>query len=337
VRLATSVLVLVALVSPAIAEKANAVTATANKVFPAIVKLHGASGFARLPSYGSAVIVRPDGIALTIRSVMLQTENLRAVLHDGTVRPAKIVARDDERGVVALKIEGPGPFPHLEPARKESIHSGQWVLSVGNAFRLAEGEEQPSVNLGVLSATTRLDLRLGRSDTAHYRGRVYLTDANVNPGSAGGALVDLDGRLLGVLGKVVASRSTRTLISHAMPIDDLMPLVERAARGEAAAPPEAEDTTPGRHGIRLFRFGLHRSPPAYVDRVDRGSPAEKAGLRKNDLVLRVGETTVSSARAFQREMKRYHAGDRVVLTVKRGKTVTKVTLVLDAAEKGGGR
>jgi S1-C subfamily serine protease len=334
-RLAVVVL-LGLLLAPVAAEERDVVREVAERSFPSVVKLHGASGFARLPSYGTAVLVHPDGIALTARSVMLETESLRAVLHDGTRRKARIVARDDEREMVAIRIEGPGPFPHLKPIEPGEARVGQWVLSIGNAFRLADGDERPSVNLGLLAAVTRLDLRLGLSDRTVYRGRVYLTDANVNPGSAGGAMVGLDGRLLGVLGRVLESRATRTLVSHAIPIEDLAPLIDRAVKGE---PHEArrEERPPGRHGIRPFRFGLHRSPPAYVDRVDGGSPAAKAGLRKNDLILRVGEVTVPTIRAFLREMKRFHAGDEVVLTVKRGTTVLKLKLVLDAPRKGGER
>ncbi len=187
-------------------------------------------------------------------------------------------------------------------------------------------------NLGLLAAKTRLDLRMGRTDFP-FRGRIYLTDANVNPGSYGGALVDLDGRLVGVLGRLVESRDTNTIVNFAVPIEDLQPLIDKAKLGGGDVERKIVQKIPRRHGTRLAKFALRGSPPAYVASVSRGSPAWRAGIRRDGLIIRIGGRKVEDIKAFRRAMKDFGAGETVEFAVKRGDSVLKLRVMLEKFEE----
>ena len=296
---------------------------------PRVVKIFGASGFAKLPGYSSGVLISPDGRILTQKSVLLGARKLQVVLWDGRVFPGKVLRSDPERQVSLIKIDVPGgeELPHFDMADPGPLRIGQWVLSVGNAYKLAHGDEWPSANLGIVSAITRLDLRLGLGDF-EYDGDVIITDASNNPGSFGGALVDLRGRLVGINGRIVESKATNTQISYAIPIGDLVPLVDGTIILEKKAREAAR--VPGRHGIRLFDPRWRKSTEAYIERVAIGSPAGRAKLRKNDLVIQIDQTRVRSCDEFHEIMGRYGPGDSVVITVERSGEVVQATLVLAA-------
>ena len=295
---------------------------------PRVVKIIGASGIRNVQGTASGTIVSPRGHIVTLDGVLLKTENLRVILSDGRTLKAKLLRRDRERSMALLKIEAKERLPYFPPVDHGTPRVGQWVLSVANPFDIAQGEEPSSVSLGIVSAITRLDLRLGVHDFP-YSGNVIVTDANNNPGGFGGALVDLEGRLLGINGRIVESKDTNTQISYAVPLGDLKPLISGSIlldEGEAKTP------APGRHGIRLFDLGTRRSPPAYVDAVERDSPAARAGLRKGDLIIRCKQTTVRTCKEFREVMARLGPGEEVPVTFKRKEQILDVVIRLEEEE-----
>jgi serine protease Do len=135
--------------------------------------------------------------------------------------------------------------------------------------------------------------------------------------------------LIGINGRIVESKDTNTQISYAVPIEDLLPLID----GSLLLQEEEEQTVvPGRHGILLFDPGGRRSPPAYIDRIERDSPAARAGLRKGDLIIRCGQSTVRTCQEFREMMWELAPGEEVTLVAKRGEKVLSVTLRLDDPE-----
>ena len=284
------------------------------------VKIFGAA-IGRSPGYGTGLIVSPQGDILTAQGVYLAGDSLRVTLPDGTTHFATVKRRSDSLQAALIKIEAETPdyFDLAEP----SVEQGDWILAVSNAFKVADGAEPLSVNIGVLSLRMKLDARRGFQDFP-YDGDVFLYDAiTANPGAAGGAVMTADGKLVGMIGRVIESKSTGTRLNYAVPADLLAALV----RGEETRPMVAS-SQPGQKadlGIRLFALG-GRKAPAYIDRVVPGGPAAAAGLKSDDLVVTIGGQVVRDAGDFKRLVDSLPVGTEVVVEVKRKNDLLSVRL-----------
>lgn len=305
---------------------------------PSVVKVHGASGLKTIVPYASGVVVSEAGHVLTLDLVMVQSGQTRVVLADGSVHEAELLPPEPNLGVRLLKID---PSRVRTPLRPVSLSSdlpenGTFVVTLGNAFRLAEYGEKVGASLGVIAATTEPGLPLRhRLADVRYEGRLILTDAPNNPGQYGGGMFTLDGRFVGLNARVLEAVETNTLVSAAIPCADLIAYVDRFVHGRVPAVVDEGDApaAPGYHGIRLFDQGGRRSPPAYVERVARGSPAASLGLRPDDLIVRVGDRSVRSCAEFDEEIARFAAGAEVELTFKRGNDVRRGTMTLGESRR----
>jgi serine protease Do len=288
------------------------------------VKIFGA-GIGRSPGYATGLIVSPQGEILTTQGVFLAGENLRVTLADGTTHPAQVVRRSQKLLVALLKIDAITQ-EHFELADKPVATKGDWILGVSNAFKVADGSEPLSVNIGVLSLRTRLDARRGYHDFP-YDGDVYLIDAiTSNPGAAGGAVVNAEGKLVGMIGRVIESRATNTRLNYAIPTDLLKAFVEgKEEPMVASVDPMPPAGAKAELGIRLFALGGRKSP-AYIDRVIPGSPAARAGLKTDDLIVSIDGEVVRDGGDYRRIVETLRPGSEVVLEVKRKNDLLSVKI-----------
>jgi serine protease Do len=286
------------------------------------VKIYGA-GIGRSPAYASGILVSSTGDVLTGNGVYLGAENLRITLPDGTTFPATVVRRSQTMQVVQLKIEANTP-DFFQIPEKPAAGKGDWILAVSNAFKVADRAEPLSVNIGVLSLRTQLDARRGVNDFP-YEGDVFLYDAiTSNPGAAGGAVVSSEGKLVGMIGRVIESKSTNTRLNYAVPADTL----KKFMSGEEPTPMTTVNSSPsakGELGIRLFNLGGRKSP-AYIDRVLPGSAAAKAGLKTDDMVVSIGGEIVRNAADFSRLSGNLKAGVETTIEVKRRNDLLSIKL-----------
>lgn len=284
------------------------------------VKIYGA-GIGRSPGYGTGLIVSAGGEILTANGVYLSGQTLRVTLADGKTHEATLVRRSQELQTALLKIDAPTP-DYFDLADMPASEQGDWILAVSNAFKVADGDEPLSVNIGVLSLRMKLDARRGLQDFP-YEADVLLYDAiTSNPGAAGGAVVTAEGKLLGMIGRVIEAKSTNTRLNYAVPVD----LLGKFVRGEETTPMVA--AVPGNKsdlGIRLFALG-GRKAPAYIDRIIPGSPAAAAGLKSDDLVVSIGGQVVRDSGEFRRIAESLAIGQEVVVEVKRKNDLVSVKL-----------
>lgn len=276
------------------------------------VKIYGGS-IGRTPGYATGIVVSDKGDILTEQGSLLATGNLRVVLPDGSEHSAQVVRRSQSLQTAHLKIDAATPlFFDLAPP-EEAAANGDWVLAVSNCFKVANGTEPMSVGLGVLSLRMRLDARRGAQDFP-YDGDVLLVDAiTSNPGAAGGAVVDLKGELVGMIGKVIEGKNTNTRLNYAVPRDLLAAFVAGKEQSSDVAVSPAQK---GDLGLRLFPLGGRKSP-AYIDRVVSGSPAAVAGLKADDLLMSVGGHVIKEAGDFEKVSESLAAGTEVLVEVKR--------------------
>lgn len=321
--------IMVCLCSVAAAQTEDSLPAAADYATQRVVKIYGA-GIGLAKDYAVGVVVSADGRIVTVDAALLESDSLRVVLPDGRRLPAEVLARDAARQLALLKVEAT-ELPCFELGASDSLLPGDWVLAAANPFKVAAGPEPVSVAAGVFAGRAPLAARRRAQDFA-YEGSVLLTDIVVaTPGSAGGALVDCDGRLMGVIGKAVISVRTNTWINYALPVEEVAKFVANPASAQTAS----VDTKREDHvdvGFRLFDVG-GRWRPAYVERVRRDSPAAAAGLRSGDLILAVNDTPVQSCEEFDSQRSRLTGGATVSLLIKRGEQVESIEFQLAAREQ----
>jgi serine protease Do len=320
--------------------RSKRVNAAIERIQPAVVKIYGVKGFTGVYGYMTGVILHESGLVITRNSVTIEeAPQITCHLHDGRRRTAELIRYDRRSRMALLRLLGdPGEkFPAAPLGTSAGVEAGQFVLLIGNAYKVAMGRERCAVNLGVVSAVTELRMRENTTADFEYDGPVILHDAMNNPGVFGGPLVDLRGDVIGISGTIVESKETNAQVHYAIPIDDLKPFLEDTLKNpdagrifDPSGSKEPEEAPEGFHGIRILRAGINRATAAYVDRVVPDSPAGRAGVRPDDLVLKIDRMQVKSWKAFDRMMSRYRAGETVQLTVKRADEIKIIPLTLEA-------
>lgn len=307
-----------------------------DRCLPSIVKVHGASGLATISAYGTGIIVSKQGHILTLDQVMIQKDRTRVVLYDGSVHQAQLLPEDPRLGVRLLKIDPTLVQGELQPVWPPSeadarFRTGQFVVSLGNSFRLAEFSEKVSATFGVIVGRANTALRYRMADVK-YDGELILTDACNNPGHFGGGLFTIDGRWIGLNMRLLDSKETNTMVSAAIPSRDILPYLEEHILGKQPTATEVKKD-PVWTGVVLFETAGRQSPPAYVDRVVADSPAAALGLLPDDLIVRIDDYSIRTCREFREILRKYGPGETVNLTWKRGTKVQQAKLVLAAEPK----
>ena len=303
---------------------------------PAMVKVFGASA-GRVEGNATGFAVSEDGLVLSSQGVFLDGKQVRVVLADGSSHTATVLKRDRERQLALLKIEA--KMSHwFELSEKPIVQQGDWVVAICNAFKVADKAEPISATLGIVSLESEMQAKLTKRDYA-FRGELFLIDAiTSNPGAAGGAVLTTDGRLAGMVGKIINSSETNTRLNYAVPCNVLHAFVNGDASSQTAADDAKNSKTPaadqeiGELGIQVFLLGGRKSP-AYVDRVKRGSPAAEAGMKADDVIVSINGEKIASVKDFEETIKTLVVGEEVLLIYKRANDLVRQKLVPVAKRK----
>ncbi len=355
--------------TPAVVVAADPLNEVAEKANQKLVKLFGAGGFSRLNNFGTGIIISPEGHILTVASQLLDTSDLVVHLYDGRRLKAQVIVIEPELDAAIIKIRIEGKkleepngldlafFDLVEAAKRPHAVAGDWVLALSNTFEIALRDEPLSLQRGVVMAYTKLAGRRGVFDFP-YTGDVYIVDAITNnPGSAGGALLDRKGNLLGVIGREIRNVQTDTWMNYAIPVNakvdvkvkdtvkdkdgkekeeektitiQMTEFISKGMKGEYKATKRDRRAVGegGYHGIVFVPNILERTP-AYVEDVEPGSPAAKCGLRPDDLVSFVDGEPIVSIKAFNEWMKKNtRPGTVIRLEVRRGETLQPIEMTL---------
>ena len=322
-------LLVIASCQPAIAQLAPdpSLQNTISLAQPAMVKVFGAKA-GRVEGNATGFAVSGDGLILTSQGVFLDGKRVRVVLADGSSHTASVLKRDRERQLALLKIEAE-MSSWFELSEKPIVQQGDWVVAVCNAFRVADKAEPISATLGIVSLQSEMEAKLTKRDYA-FRGELFLIDAiTSNPGAAGGAVLTLDGRLAGMVGKIINSSETNTRLNYAVPCDVLHAFVNgdaRSAKDVAEAKSPTAEQKIGELGIQVFLLGGRKSP-AYVDRVKRGSPAAEAGMKADDVIVSINGEKIASVKDFQDTLKTLVVGEEILLIYKRANELVRQKLI----------
>ncbi len=289
---------------------------------PKMVKVYGA-GAGRVEGFATGIIVSAEGHVLTTQGVFLDGRQVRVVLSDGSEHVATILRRDRITQLALLKIQAETPN-FFELSTSPVGQEGDWVIAITNAFKVADKDEPLSATLGIISLRTSMEARLNRRDVA-YRGDLVLIDAiTSNPGAGGGAAVTVDGRLVGMVGKIINSSKTNTRLNYAVPSETLAGFVAGASETE-----EEQTESPSEKaelGIVVFKLG-GRNNPAYVDRVKRKTPAAVAGIRSDDMIVSIAGKKVGNLKEYNAVVDELRPGEEIIVIVKRGKEFLRIPIV----------
>ncbi len=277
---------------------------------------------------GSGVIISPEGHCLTNHHVVARVRGeaapaIRVSLLSGRQLLARMVCTDPIGDVALYRLErnGDETFPHIEFGDSDRLEPGRYVLACGNPFALAhtaeDGRMYPAVTLGIVSA-------VHRNQNTYFD--CIQTDAAVNPGNSGGPLVTLDGKLVGINGRIATRYFNRTNsgVGYAIPsnqIRNFLPLMMKG--GEEGKAYHGQVT-----GLTLSRAHTD-GRGARVEDVRPGSPADRAGFRKDDLVVGVNRYAVFNRERFLAAVGTYPMGAEVRVRVRRGTEELEFPVVLD--------
>ena len=318
--------------TPASAQSSFA--AVVDQVQPKIVKIFGAGGLRGLEAYQSGFLISGEGHILTVWSYVLDSDAITIYLNDGRKFQATVVGMDPRTEIAVLKIEG-ADLPHFNLDEAVALEAGSRVLAFSNLYGVAFGNEAASVLKGSVTAKTELAARRGAYET-NYRGVAYVLDAMTNnPGAAGGALTDRRGRLAGLLGKELRSSLTNIWLDYSIPIAEIATPVEEIIAGKFRPMPRDESVKKPKEphtlallGIELVTDFLPKTPP-FVEGIKPGSPAAKAGVKIDDLILFVNERVVPSCKQLSEELTFVDRLDPVKLTIQRGQELVEISIQLD--------
>ncbi|HEV7922310.1 MAG TPA: trypsin-like peptidase domain-containing protein [Thermoanaerobaculia bacterium] len=300
----------------------HAVTGAAARIMPAVVNIEVRGRRGERGGSGSGFVFTPDGFILTNSHVVNGASALEVALPDGTRYTAAVVGDDPHTDLAVIRISAPAPLDAAPLGDSDSIMPGQIAIAVGNPLGF-----QCTVTAGVISA-------LGRSMRAKS-GRliddVIQTDAALNPGNSGGPLLNSRGEVIGVNTAVILPAQG---ICFAIAINTAKFVAGRLIRDgriERSYIGVAGQNTPLHRRIVRF-FGLPSSSGVLVVDVEKGSPAEKAGLEMGDVIVAYGEKPVASIDDLHRLLTDEETGIRTWLTiVRRTEKLTKSVVPTRAA------
>lgn len=266
-------------------------------------------------AYGSGVIISADGYIVTNNHVVQDAERISVTLNDKRVLQAQLVGNDPATDLALIKIDATGLKP-ISFGNSDSARVGQPVLAIGNPFNLTS-----TVTAGIISAKARnmgiIDNTQGESPIESF----IQTDAAVNPGNSGGALVDSKARLIGIVTAIASADGYYTGYSFAIPsnlaqkvTNDLKKYghVQRGYLGVNVYEMTAE---------KAKQMGLSDVRGLLIGRIVPNAAADKAGLKRGDLLLSINYTEVNSFAEMMQELGRFAPGDHVRVTYYReGKT-----------------
>ncbi|MGB0916679.1 MAG: S1C family serine protease [Flavobacteriales bacterium] len=268
---------------------------------------------------GSGVIISGDGYILTNNHVVNNADEVEVVLDDQRTYKAEVLGTDPNTDLALLKIEE-DELSYIPYGNSEDVQVGEWVLAVGNPFNL-----NSTVTAGIVSAKAR-NINILREEFAIES--FIQTDAAVNPGNSGGALVNTNGELIGINTAIASTTGSYAGYSFAVPVniarkvvDDILEFgtVQRAFIGVSIS---------DLNGKVANEKGLNISEGAYVNGLSEGGAAHDAGIREGDIIVAVDAVKVKNVTELQEKIGSYRPGDLAQVTVLRDEKLRKFDVEL---------
>jgi serine protease Do len=265
---------------------------------------------------GSGVIISKDGYIATSNHVIDHADEITVSIGgDTTEYPAKVIGKDPKSDLAVIKIETKKELPAILMGHSDDLKIGDVVFAIGNPFGVGQ-----SVTQGIISAQNKDNIGINEYEN------FIQTDASINPGNSGGALVDSRGALIGINSAIVTQSGGSSGIGFAIEVDMVRDITKQLI--------ESGSISRGYIGVAIGNLNAElrklykNSEGAMVLEVTPGSPAEKAGLQRGDLITQIDQKNIGSASALKNSIGRYKPGSTVSVTFERDKKMQTLKVKL---------
>ncbi|MHC1731807.1 MAG: Do family serine endopeptidase [Bacteroidales bacterium] len=287
----------------------------------------GASQPREVRGFGSGVIVTADGYIVTNNHVIDEADEVDVTLNDKRTFAAEVIGRDPSTDIAVLKVKATG-LPYIRFGNSDAIRLGEWVLAVGNPFNLTS-----TVTAGIVSARGR---SLGLLDNQYRIESFIQTDAALNQGNSGGALVNVRGELIGITTAIISPSGAYAGNSFAVPSSIVKKVYEDLK--------EFGEVQRGLMGVNITdvtseianQENLKEIRGVYLTGVVEDGAAKAAGLEEKDVIIAINGEPVATTADLQERVSRYRPGDRLEVTYLRKGKESKKNVVLRNIEGGTG-
>lgn len=279
-------------------------------------------------SMGSGVIISPDGYIVTNNHVIDKAEKIIVTLNNNKSFPAKIIGTDPATDIALLKVEAKD-LQAIPIGNSDDVKVGEWVLAVGNPFNL-----NSTVTAGIVSAKSRnIHILEGNPDKNIFPIESFIqTDAAVNPGNSGGALVNTQGELIGINTAIASNTGSYAGYSFAVPVNLMQKVVADLIKYGIVQR--------GFLGVNIRNIdqkladelNLNDLNGVYVGGLVPNGAGEQAGIKEGDIILAINENEVQSASHLQEQVARYRPGDEIAVRLKRGKEELIIPVTLKSSD-----
>lgn len=272
---------------------------------------------------GSGFIVSADGYILTNAHVVKGADKIEVTLNDGEVKTATLIGADPHTDVAVIKIDTKDS-PFLKLGDSDTLEVGEWVIAIGSPFQL-----QASVTKGIVSAKGRQGLNI--TDLEDF----IQTDAAINPGNSGGPLLDLDSNVIGINTAIVSRSGGYMGIGFAIPSNMAKNVMDQIIKKGSV--------TRGFLGVSLqpvdkeiaAGFNLSKVEGVLISGIEKGSPADKAGLQQGDIILEYNGKPIKSLQTFRYDISLMNPESKVNLKINRKGKIMSIPVTLGSAAEGG--
>ena len=269
-------------------------------------------------SVGSGVVLDTEGHILTNNHVVDGYDQYVVTMDDGTTYEAEFVGNDASSDLAVIK---------LKDADSSKLNVGEWVMAIGSPF----GNEQ-SVSTGIVSALYRSTAMSSTSGNTIYANMIQ-TDAAINPGNSGGALVNDNGELVGINSLIESYSGSSSGVGFAIPVNYAKNIADQIIDGKTPVHPYLGATLSSVNALNARTNKLSTDSGAYVASVVEDGPAAKAGIQEGDVITKLGDDEITSADGLIIALRSHEVGEKVEITLVRGKDEKKVTVELGSDEE----
>jgi serine protease Do len=319
------------------ASRRTALVSAADRVSPAVVSINVTSrqevaprspwdfffvpeGARLVQGYGTGFVLRPNGIVLTNQHVVANAERVVVTLPDGSDLPATVVGEDPLTDIAVLRVKR-GALPTVALGRSGDLMIGEWVIALGNPYAYLLGNAEPTVTVGVVSATGR-NILPGGDQTGLYLDMIQ-TDAAINPGNSGGPLTNALGEVVGVNSSIFSSSGGSVGLGFAIPIERAVRVADEILkRGTVRRAWVGLDV----EGASAMREWKSQGGVALASVTAEG-PAARAGLRPGDVLVEANGRRLRNYLDWEAVKLDLHVGDSVEVAIRSGSGTVRRRIV----------